>query len=436
MELLSDIPKGAVNFVKERVRKWLAEVHGIKLGRVQPLSHGQFVDYIVANKISDKSILYSHLEQRTSDKIEPAREFFFRHFKDIPTLLATAWDIQASTDNLKRLKMSPWDLVCAAARDKCVCDGLKIPLMRDNLRVQCENFPPQMSQEEKPEEAKLMAAITRTLQVGAEKFNNLFFYGPRNAGKSCAIDPVTYIFGAKLTHTRPAGKCNFPLQGIVSKKVAVLQDLRPQSMRIGWDSLLVLLEGQHVAVPMPRNVNSEDVTWSAKGMPFFISGSDKLRISTEDAYREGVDAEKNAMMAARLRYFYFPHSRSERDCKRCPPCGSCFSRWLQGLPTPPLTPPASGSSGARSSRHKHSSPSRSFSGGSDSQGEARASGDSSSPRREEITPLPAVPDEQAVVEDLRRRLQLEQEEAEAEVDAQRDDCQDMEAEYTSGSPSV
>ena len=53
VELLSNIPKGAVNSVKERVRKWLAEVHGIKLGRVQPLSHGQFVDYIVANKISD-----------------------------------------------------------------------------------------------------------------------------------------------------------------------------------------------------------------------------------------------------------------------------------------------------------------------------------------------------------------------------------------------
>ena len=76
--------------------------------------------------------------------------------------------------------------------------------------------------------------------------------------------------------------------GDCEQKVAVLQDLQPQSMRIGWDSLLVLLEGQHVAVPMPRNVNSEDVTWSAKGMPFFISGSDKLRISTEDAYREGV----------------------------------------------------------------------------------------------------------------------------------------------------
>ena len=97
-------------------------MHGIKLGRVQPLSHGQFVDYIVANKISD-------LEQRTSDKIEPVREFFFRHFKDIPTLLATVREIQASTDNLKRLKMSPWELVCAAARDKCVCDGLWIPLM-------------------------------------------------------------------------------------------------------------------------------------------------------------------------------------------------------------------------------------------------------------------------------------------------------------------
>ena len=134
VELRSDIPKGAVNSVKERVRKWLAEVHGIKLGRVQPLSHGQFVDYIVANKISDKSILYSHLEQRTSDKIEPVREFFFRHFKDIPTLLATVWDIQASTDNLKRLKMFSWELVCAAARDKCVCDGLWIPCKKSRRR--------------------------------------------------------------------------------------------------------------------------------------------------------------------------------------------------------------------------------------------------------------------------------------------------------------
>ncbi|CAJ1335920.1 unnamed protein product, partial [Effrenium voratum] len=102
-----------------------------------------------------------------------------------------------------------------------------------------------------------------------------------------------------------------------------------------------------------------DVTWSAKGMPFFISGSDKLRISTEDAYREGVDVEtQNAMMAARSAdtTSYSPGERLIR---------------------------------ARSSRHKHSSTSRSFSGGSDSQGEARASGDSSSPRREEITPLPA-----------------------------------------------
>ena len=60
--------------------------------RSGPLSHGQFVDYIVANKVSDKSILYSHLEQRTSDKIEPVREFFFRHFKDILTPLATVGD--------------------------------------------------------------------------------------------------------------------------------------------------------------------------------------------------------------------------------------------------------------------------------------------------------------------------------------------------------
>ena len=54
--------------------------------------------------------------------------------------------------------------------------------------------------------------------------------------------------------------------------------------------------------------------------------------------------------------------------------------------------------------------------------------------KRKITSLPAAPDEQAIVEDLRRSLQLEQEEAEAEADAQLDDCR--EAEYASGSPSV
>ena len=48
----------------------------------------------------------------------------------------------------------------------------------------------------------------------------------------------------------------------------------------------------------------------------------------------------------------------------------------------------------------------------------------------------SAPDEQAIVEDLRRSLQLEQEEAEAEADAQLDNCRDLEAEYASGSPSV
>ena len=56
--------------------------------------------------------------------------------------------------------------------------------------------------------------------------------------------------------------------------------------------------------------------------------------------------------------------------------------------------------------------------------------------RAEERVLPAAPDKQAIVENLGRSLQLEQKEAEAEADAQLDNCRDLEAEYASGSPSV
>ena len=119
------------------------------------------------------------------------RKFFFRQFKNIPTLLATVWDIQASTDNLKRLKTSPWELVCAAVRNKCVW-------------VQCENFPDVARRKAgggQADSGDNWGAAGRRREV-----QQFVLLQATQWGKSCAIDPVTYIFGAKLTYTRPAGK--------------------------------------------------------------------------------------------------------------------------------------------------------------------------------------------------------------------------------------
>ena len=106
----------------------------------------------------------------------------------------------------------------------------------------------------------------------------------------------------KECYVKPVGVSNsYPLQSLFGKRVMVLQDLRVDSLKLSFDSLLVLLEGQALEVPLPRNHFSANKVYNGTAGAFATSG-DKLRISHSEALRLNVlPAEQNALRQSMAR---------------------------------------------------------------------------------------------------------------------------------------
>ena len=157
------------------------------------------------------------------------------------------------------------------------------------------------------------------------------FMDRENTGKSSSLAALETIFTPKYCFTRPVGSASqFVMQGIINKKVAVLQDLRPGSLRLSWDSMLVWLEGGPITISQPRNQASEDLVYTGRA-PVFISSAEKFRITMQECLKQGLEdpASQNAMLDARFRYFAYTRERPQGQMVHCPPCGPCFSEWLQ-----------------------------------------------------------------------------------------------------------
>ena len=182
-----------------------------------------------------------------------------------------------------------------------------------------------------PNSDNVRGAIRRALKEGCKKHANVFFYGPNTSGKSHTIQPLAEIFDG-LTFKRPVGKGNFPLQGIFGKKVCVLQDVRVNTFKLGFDSLLVWWEGEKFPVPLPQNKHDGDKEYVDKA-PVFITAGSKFRIPRKEAETLQVSEDvQNDMMDARFSYYYFPRTLLAHQKVEVPPCPRCFASWLLGSP--------------------------------------------------------------------------------------------------------
>ena len=116
------------------------------------------------------------------------------------------------------------------------------------LQHHCANFPDSAPRNELPSSSSLRAAIGQALQQGCAKFTNVFLHGPNTSGKSHVLKPLAEIYqGSALL--RPMGRGNYPMQNIVGKKVCILQEVRVNTFKFSFDSLLVWWEGESFPVP-------------------------------------------------------------------------------------------------------------------------------------------------------------------------------------------
>ena len=254
--------------------------------------------------------------------------YMYKNQSDLARRVAFAWEVHSAPKIMAVRAQTAWDMVVAASRDAaCVCGGRWVPMTDQFLQQQLDKYPSWAPPEEAPSSVRLRLAIRAALQGGCDKGNNIYIYGPKDAGKSHVLKPLGILFG-KYAFVRPVGKkSNYPLQEIFDKKVCVLQDFRTSTYQMGFDDLLVWFEGEKFVVPLPQNTNKGDKLYDQRA-PVFISAGSKLRIPLKEASTLQVDPdEQNVMMDGRFRFFFHPVAVTNPD-RTLKPCPRCFAEWM------------------------------------------------------------------------------------------------------------
>ena len=337
-DALEDIPRGARTCDKSRVRRFLGLVCPGSEHRDVALSDKQFNTNIVKKGLRNhtavlawvqlKSEEVQHMTAEERMELVGMEAYCLRNQADLARRIAFAWDLHSAPRTLALQEQTAWQAVLAARNSTCTCSGQWIPLTEQLLAMHVLWAPPTLCTEA-PHSIAVRAALRRCLQEGCKKFTNVFIYGPKTSGKSHVAKAVAKIFQDRAFQ-RPVGQSNFPLQAIFGKKVCVLQDIRVDTFKLGFDALLVWWEGESFPVPLPQNRHDGDRTYT-EAAPVIVTSGDKLRISAGEAKRLQVDPQKqNAMMDDRFVYFHFPRTFHKDEVVEVDPCARCCAEWITG----------------------------------------------------------------------------------------------------------
>ena len=101
-------------------------------------------------------------------------------------------------------------------------------------------------------------AIHQCLKNRRQKENNIMLLGLTNCGKFFLLNPSELIY---KTFINPSAT-PYAWVGLGKCEIAYLNDFRYTPECIKWNDFLLLLEGQTVNLPRPRNQFSSDLTIS------------------------------------------------------------------------------------------------------------------------------------------------------------------------------
>ena len=110
--------------------------------------------------------------------------------------------------------------------------------------------------------------------------------------------------------------------GAEKAEVILLQDFRFSKDVIAWKDLLLLLEGETVKLPAPKNHFAKDVVIDSD-VPIFATS--KSPITYKGPFNVE-DERETDMMNNRWRIIKFKHVFEEKDQRKVKPCGSCFAK--------------------------------------------------------------------------------------------------------------
>ena len=275
------------------------------------LTNLEVSDYIVANNITTLTQLFAKAESRKEEgECDLAMFLFSRTQKSLGELVSKAWLLKTASTSLAMENISRIEKVRNAAAQNCTeeCNGSWLQCALEVLTL--NGIQP-----------GTFAGYIRDLLVnGRGKFRNLMIYGPSNCAKTFMLRPLKIIFQDRL-FDNPAND-KYAWIGADEAEVILLQDFRFSKEVIPWKDLLLLLEGETVKLPAPKNHFLRDVIIDTD-VPLFATT--KAPIVYRGPYNME-DERETEMMNNRWRKIQFKHVFEEEQQKNLKPCGSCFAK--------------------------------------------------------------------------------------------------------------
>ena len=236
--------------------------------------------------------------QQEEGKKDLANYALSRSKKSLDELIQQTWGMKEAAAVLKRQKAFRIDIIREAAAGTCVenCEGLWLRCAEEVL-VNNKMHP-----------ILFAAAVRDLLILGRGKYRNVMIVGPTDCGKTFLFRPLELLFN---TFSNPAAD-KYAWVGADKKEIIWLNDFHWTRELIEWKSLLLLLEGDRVNLPAPKNHFAMDVCIDTD-IPIFATSKDVIK------YRGSYNAEdqrEDDMMESRWKVFRFTHSIPEREQKK------------------------------------------------------------------------------------------------------------------------
>lgn len=272
------------------------------------LSRLDVSEFMVKNDIHRVKELYAAAEQRRKEGQADLKSFVISNTrKSLNDLIENTWEMHSALESIEREKTSRIEVLQKAREKSCIdgCDMEWFTCAREVLRNNNVN-------------AYVYAdAVRELLKSGRGKFRNIMITGPASCGKTFLLKPLEKIYD---TFRNPAND-KYAWVGADKAEVILLQDFRWSRELISWNSLLLLLEGELVKLPSPKNQFAADVCIDTD-VPLFATS--KASVEFVGRNNQG-DAGEDAMMNDRWRLFTFHRRIPQDEQKKIASCPRCFA---------------------------------------------------------------------------------------------------------------
>ena len=250
--------------------------------KIKRLSNLEVSDFISENHISNSTELFAVANDRKVDGQRDLANFVLsRTTKALEELISNTYRLENSAKELLRANTSRMELLREKSLGECVVNCEKIWLTSAVEVLQLNRIHP-----------ILFANSMRDLLIkGRGKWRNILIIGERNCAKTFILKPLELIYKCFMN---PA-KDKYAWVGCEEAEVILLQDFRWDPETIAWKCMLLLLEGEHVKLPAPKNHFSKDVTITSD-IPIFATSKDRLKYKGPN---NSVDDVEDKMMDCR-----------------------------------------------------------------------------------------------------------------------------------------